>query len=314
MHDTAHNHGAQANARALTTAIFLTGGYLIAEVAGGILTGSLALLSDAGHMLTDVMALVIALVAVKLAQRPADAKRTFGYYRIEILAAAANASVLFLVAFYILYEAWQRFASPHEIHSTPMLIVAALGLVVNLAAMRVLHAGSKHSLNLKSAYVEVWSDLLGSIAVIAGAVIIRVTDWEQVDPILAVLIGLWVLPRSWTLIAESLNILLEGVPQGIELNRIEERLAAVSGVASVHDLHVWAITSGKNSLTAHLVLAENQDQQEILEKVSAVLSHDFGITHSTIQIEAVLCGPDDRDCALGESEHSHHHAPHTCGG
>ncbi len=307
MHESGHTHGAKANARALKTAIGLTGAYLVAEVAGGILTGSLALLSDAGHMLTDVMALTIALLAIKLGQKPADAKRTFGYYRLEILAAGGNATALFLVAFYILYEAWQRFQSPPEIHSLPMLIVAAVGLVVNLAAMRVLHAGSTHSLNLKSAYLEVWSDLLGSIAVIAGALVIRFTGWEKVDPLLAVLIGIWVLPRSWKLIAESVNILLEGVPQGIQLAQIEDRLTAISGVRSVHDLHVWAITSGKNSLTAHLVLVEGNEQQDVLETVSAALADDFGIAHTTVQIETVPCSPGDQDCVLGEAGRSHVH-------
>ncbi len=301
MSATGHSHGADANKRALIIALAFTGTYLVAEVAGGILTGSLALLSDAAHMLTDVMALVISLVAIKVGQKPADTKRTFGYYRFEILAAALNAAVLFLVAFFILYEAWRRFQAPPEVHSIPMLIVAAIGLVVNVVSMRVLKAGSGQSLNVKGAYLEVWSDLLGSLAVIAAALIIRFTGWWQADPVLAVLIGIWVLPRTWNLVSESVNVLLEGVPEGLQLAVVEERLRSINGVQEVHDLHVWSITSGRNSLTAHLALAPERNQEEVLREASAMLERGFGITHTTVQIEASSgnCG-----CSFTE-EHDH---------
>ena len=301
MTEAGHGHGAGANARALTIAMALTGTYLVAEVVGGILTGSLALLSDAAHMLTDVMALAIALIAIRVGRKAADKKRTFGYYRLEILAAAANAAALFLIAAYILYEAWKRFQSPPEIQSIPMLIIAAIGLVVNLASMRVLKPGSERSLNMKGAYLEVWSDLLGSVAVIAAALIIRFTGLWQADPVLAVLLGLWVLPRTWKLISESVNILLEGVPEGLNLTAIEERLRSIPGVQSVHDLHVWAITSGKNSLTAHLVLAPQSNQDEVRRKTADLLSGEFGIAHTTVQIEPSRCAEEGQSCSLNHT-------------
>lgn len=293
-----HAHGAGTNERGLKIALALTGTYLVVEVIGGLLTGSLALLSDAAHMLTDVTALLIALVAIRIARRPADRKRTFGYYRFEILAAAVNAAALFLVGFYILWEAYQRFRQPPEIETGGMLGVAVVGLVVNLVSMRVLRAGSQESLNMKGAYLEVWSDMLGSIVVILGALLIRFTGLWQIDPILAVLIGLWVLPRTWTLLSASVNILLEGVPEGLEIQEIDEALAAVEGVQTVHDLHVWAITSGKNSLTAHLVLDGSHDAQQVLEAAGQMLEDRFGVSHTTLQTEAQDCQPEEPPCRI----------------
>ncbi len=304
-----HAHGGVANERSLKIALALTASYLVAEVAGGLLTNSLALLSDAAHMLTDVVALVIALMAIRIGKRPADRKRTFGYYRFEILAAALNAAVLFVVGFYILYEAYKRFQDPPEIQSTAMLIVASFGLFVNLLSMRVLQGGSAQSLNMKGAYLEVWSDLLGSVGVIVAALIIRFTGWWQADPVLAALIGLWVLPRTWTLLSQSVNILLEGTPEGLELSDVQEALLAVPGVCEVHELHVWAITSGRNSLTAHLSLDDSgRSEQEVREEAARVLRSRFDITHSTIQVEAESCRPAKASCSLGAAEeHSHSH-------
>jgi len=214
-----HAHGIPStdNERALRIALALTGSFLIAEVIGGVLTGSLALISDAAHMLTDTAALAIALAAIRIARRPADRRRTYGYHRFEILAAAFNALLLFAVALYILVEAYRRFTSPPEIHSVGMLVVASIGLIVNLISIRLLSGGQSDSLNVKGAYLEVWSDLLGSIGVIVGAVVIQLTGWSWVDPLVAVAIGLWVLPRTWILLKDSLNFLLEGVPEGIDL-------------------------------------------------------------------------------------------------
>ncbi len=196
-----HDHGHMtSNASALTRALILTGTFLVVEVVAGILTGSLALISDAAHMLTDTAGLAIALAAIKIGERPADSRRTFGYRRFEILAAALNAILLFAVAAYILYEAYQRVLAPTEIASLPMFVVASLGLLVNLAAMRLLAGKAQSSLNVKGAYLEVWSDMLGSIGVMAAAMIIWLTDWRWVDPLVAVAIGLWVLPRTWQLL------------------------------------------------------------------------------------------------------------------
>lgn len=296
-----HSHAKITNSKRLAIALGLTGTFLIAEVIGGIVFNSLALLSDAAHMLTDVMALVIALMAIKIGSRPADLQRTFGYRRLEILAAALNAAVLFIIAFYILYEAWERFQDPPEVASTGMLIVAGLGLIVNLISMRVLQGGNDSSLNMRAAYMEVFADMVGSIGVILAAIIIKYTGWWQVDPILAVLIGLWVLPRTWKLLGESMNILLEGVPLGIEVQKLHDELAAIPSVTGVHDLHVWAVTSGQNSLTAHLVVASYPTDNAIM-KAAREVADQHGITHTNFQIEVESCA--GGSCALGEN-HSH---------
>jgi cobalt-zinc-cadmium efflux system protein len=299
-----HTHGTR-NERSLKWALALTATVLVAEGVGAFLTNSLALLSDAAHMLTDVAALLIALIALRLAKRSADSKRTFGYYRFEILAAVVNAVLLFIAAVYILIESYQRLQNPREVASTGMLLVAAVGLIANLVSMRLLQPGAESSLNMKGAYLEVWSDALGSIGVIAAALLIHYTAWWQADPIVAILIGLWVLPRSWTLLSESVNILLEGVPQGLALDAIHSQLLNISGVLDVHDLHVWSISTGKNTLTAHLTLdACVEDEQRVLKQARAAIE-EFGITHSTVQIEAIRCNPAP-DCSL----HSHHSHPH----
>jgi len=283
---------------------------LIAEIIGGILTGSLALISDAAHMFTDTAALAISLAAIRIGKRPADSERTFGYYRFEILAAAFNAMLLFAVAIYILYEAWQRLRNPPEIQSGTMLVVAAFGLVVNLISMRLLSSGKDSSLNVKGAYLEVWSDMLGSIGVILGALVIRYTGWSWVDSLIAVAIGLWVLPRTWTLLKASMNVLLEGVPEGLGIAKVQDAITAVPGVASVHDLHVWSITSGKASLTAHVVHQPRvTDVQALLMQIREVVSSKFDIHHSTIQIEAIPCEQAAQDHSFGpktDSDHADH--------
>ena len=285
-----HDHGAAgANEKNLRIVLALTASFMAAEVIGGIAFNSLALISDAAHMFTDAAALAIALVAIRIGKRAADHKRTFGYYRFEILAAAFNAVVLFLVAAYILYEAYQRFRSPPEIQSLGMLVIALLGLVINLVGMRMLRAGSQSSLNIKGAYLEVWADMLGSLGVIFAALVIYFTGWAWVDAVVAALIGVWVLPRTWTLLKESLNILLEGVPVDIALDEIEQGVLAVPGVREIHDLHVWALTSGKNSLTVHVVLAEGADEQTVLAAVTKTLAERFSMRHVTVQIEAAAC-------------------------
>lgn len=301
-----HDHGAgTTNENALWIAVALTGGFLITEVVGGILAQSLALLSDAAHMFTDVAALAISLAAIRIARRPADGKRSFGYYRFEILAAAFNAILLFMVAAYILYEAYKRMSSPPEIQSTTMLAIAVLGLIINLISMRVLAGGKDESLNVKGAYLEVWSDMLGSLGVIAGAVIIRFTGWAWVDSVVAVGIGLWVLPRTWILLKASLNILLEGVPEEIDVGQVGEALLAVPGILSVHDLHVWAISSGKVSLTAHAVHSAEMPAAVVLDAIRERLAHDFKITHITIQCELLPCGQTDGDYHFGVHEDAH---------
>ena len=283
-----HSHATvrAGHERKLWLALGLTGSFMIAEVIGAFVTGSLALLSDAAHMMTDTLALAISLVAIQVAKRAADRKRTFGYARFEILAAAFNALLLFGVAFYILYEAYLRLQAPAEIQSTGMLVIAVLGLIVNLISMRLLSAASGESLNVKGAYLEVWSDMLGSIGVIIAAVLIMLTGWGWVDSVVAAAIGFWVVPRTWTLLKASMNVLLQGVPDGIDIDAVEQAIHAVPGVREVHDLHIWALTSGKNVLSTHLVVDPAQgSEQQVLAQVTELLHEQFDISHVTIQIE-----------------------------
>jgi cobalt-zinc-cadmium efflux system protein len=289
-----HDHTAGANEKSLKIALALTCAFLLVEFVGGLVTQSLALLSDAAHMLTDVAALAIALLAMRVGRRSADARRTFGYARFEILAAALNALLLFGAAVFIVYEAYRRLQEPPDIQPVGMLAIAVVGLLVNLASMKVLAGGRDDSLNVKGAYLEVWSDMLGSLGVIVGAVIIKFTGATWVDSVVAILIGLWVLPRTWTLLKSSINILLEGVPDGMQLAEVRAVLTGVPGVRSVHDLHVWALSSGKVSLTAHVVNDETVDaERQILPVIRQRLASEFGITHITVQCELEPCNQID---------------------
>lgn len=276
--------------KSLWLALGLTSTFLVAEVIGGLVTGSLALISDAAHMFTDAAALAIALAAVRVARRPTDLKRSFGYHRFEILAAAFNALLLFGVAIYILFEAWQRLRQPPAVETTGMLVIASLGMVINLVSMRLLAAGKDSSLNIKGAYLEVWSDLLGSVGVIAGAVIIKLTDWLWVDSVIAVGIGLWVLPRTWVLLKESMNILLEGVPDGVDVQAVIRAIKAVPGVQDVHEMHIWALSSNKTSLSVHVVTGAEINTIDQTEVIRSMLADQFDIRHSTIQCELTPCG------------------------
>ena len=296
-HDHSHAVVTEGNAKKLTIALVLTTTFLIVEVIAGLITQSLALLSDAAHMFTDAAALAIALAAIKIAKRPADNKRTFGYQRFEILAALFNASMLFFVAIYILYEAYQRFTQPPEIQSVGMLIVASLGLVINLISMKILMSSAAESLNMKGAYLEVLSDALGSVGVIIGAVIIYYTNWYWVDTIIAVAIGFWVLPRTWILLKQSINILLEGVPEEVDIEKLRNDLLALNGVESIHQLKVWAITSKNIHLTVHL-FAPNADRKQLHYAAAEMLSHEHGIAEVTLQIE---------DDAEMNCQHTHQH-------
>lgn len=283
-----HSHGQvrAGHERTLWMALGLTGSFMIAEVIGAFITGSLALLSDAAHMMTDALALTISLVAIQVGKRAADRKRTFGYARFEILAAAFNAILLFVVAFYILFEAWQRLSAPAEIQSMGMLVIAVLGLIVNLISMRLLASASAESLNVKGAYLEVWSDMLGSIGVIVAALVIMYTGWGWVDSLVAAAIGFWVLPRTWTLLRESMNVLLQGVPDGIDIDEVEQGIRAIDGVTEVHDLHLWALTSGKNVMSTHLVAdLGRRSEQQILVEVTELMHERFDISHVTVQVE-----------------------------
>lgn len=291
-----HDHGDMQNTpeSRLWLAFGLTASFMIAEVIGGVVTGSLALISDAMHMATDAMALAIALIAIKVGRRAADLLRTYGYARFEILAAAFNALILLGIAFYILYEAYERLYQSTEIASLGMLVVAVIGLAVNFTSMRLLTGHKDKSLNVKGAYLEVWADMLGSLGVIAGALVIWFTGWQWVDSLIAVGIGFMVFPRTWVLLKACVNILLEGVPPGMNLAEVEQAIATVPGVASVHDLHLWAITQSKASLTAHAVLDADADAETVRRAIEARLQEKFDLHHTTLQMERENCAPLER--------------------
>jgi len=303
-HDHSHAPSEIRHEKPLWWALGLTGGFLLAEIAGAFITGSLALLSDAAHMATDTLGLMIALLAVRLSRRPPDARRTYGYARLEALGALANGALLFVVGGYILWEAVARFREPRPVGETGMLVIATLGLVVNLIAMRLLKAGAGESLNVKGAYLEVWSDMLGSVAVILGALAIGWTGWQWIDPVLAVLIGLWVLPRTWLLLREAFNVLLEGVPKGVDLAVVRAALGERAGVLDVHDLHVWALASSTPALTAHVVADDGVDADRLRRELTTLLHDRFGIDHVTLQVEADHCGD---ACGLHGSPKGHDH-------
>lgn len=285
-----HDHaGANANSRRLAIALALTSTFLTAEVVAGFMFNSLALLSDAAHMFTDAAALAIALAAIKIGARKPDDRRTFGYRRFEILAAAFNAILLFGVAIYVLVEGIQRLRAPEAVESTGMLVVATLGLVINLISLRLLSAGKDKSLNVKGAYLEVWADMLGSVGVIVAALVIRFTGWQWVDPIVAIAIGLWVLPRTWVLLRDSTNILLESAPREMVVADVRKAMLETAGVTGVHDLHVWVTGADQASASAHVVLADGADAEDVRQAVSARLRNDYKLEHITIQTERVAC-------------------------
>jgi len=279
-----HDHAAGASGKRLSWALALTATFLVAELVGAWVFQSLALLSDAAHMFTDAAALAIALAAIKIGQKPADEKRSFGYRRFEILAAAFNAILLFAVGGYILYEGVLRIIKPEPVGSLGMLVVAGAGLIINLISMRLLSSGKDASLNIKGAYLEVWADMLGSLGVIGGAVLIMLTGWTWVDPVVAIGIGLWVLPRTWSLLRETTHVLLEGVPRGLSLKEVRAAIAATPGVESVHDLHIWSITSDESSCSVHITLSAGARAEVVRVSVAEALTR-FGLTHVTLQTE-----------------------------
>lgn len=277
----------------LTGALALTSTFMAVEVIGGLWTGSLALLADAAHMLTDAGGLALALIAIRFAERPATPQKTYGYVRMEVLSALTNAVVLLLLTIYILYEAYQRFLNPPDILGGPMLAVALVGLAVNLISMKLLSAGSSESLNVKGAYFEVLADMLGSLGVLAAAAIVMLTGWTLADPIIGAGIGLFIVPRTWILLKQAIHILMEGTPPEVDISLLERRLLDIPGVMAVHDLHVWTITSGVDAMSCHLVVADMAEMRETLVAANDAMKAGFGITHATIQIE---------DQALREAE------------
>lgn len=286
-HDHVHEHS--HNQQRLWLALALTGGYCIVEFIGGLLTQSLALLSDAGHMLSDVSAMALSLFAAYIATLPVTSYKTFGYYRAEILAAFLNGLALWLVAGIIFREAYYRFFSPPEVHGLGMLLVASAGLGVNLATVWMLHGSHQRNLNIRGVFLHVLSDTLGSAgAIVAGALILW-TGWDWIDPVTSVVIGILILVSSFGLVRESIDILMQATPGHLDLADIQHTLEAVPGVSRVHDLHVWTLTSGLFTLTAHVVVNGASDHHALLDAIEQTLQHRYGIDHTTIQLE-----PQDR--------------------
>jgi len=291
-HGHAHTAGTAAgdHRRRLLVVLCLTLAVLAAEIVGGLLSGSLALLADAGHMATDAAGIALALGAVTLAQRPARGRRTFGWQRVEILAAVANGLLLLAVAGYVLVEAVRRIGEPPEIGSGLMLVVAAVGLVVNVGSLAVLHRGRDASLNLRGAYLEVLADALGSVAVIVAAVVILTTGWTPADIVASVVIGCLVVPRAWHLLREALDVLLEAAPRGVDLASVRSHILGVDGVLGVHDLHAWTITSGQPVLSAHVVVTDEAlaagHGGRVLDALCECLGAHFDVAHCTFQLES----------------------------
>lgn len=269
----------------LLIVLALSGTYLIAEVIGGIVTNSLALLADAAHMLTDVVGLLLAFIAIKIGERKADPSKTYGYYRTEILAAVINAVVLLGISIYVLIEAYKRFQDPPEVQSTSMLIVAGIGLLVNVVGLMILRKDSEASLNMKGAYFEVLSDMLTSVGVMIAGVIMLTTGWYYADPLISAAIGLLIFPRTWKLLMEAVHILLEGTPKDVDIQELRTSLEQTQGVKNVHDLHVWSLTSSVNAMSAHIVKDEEASQNQLLKTLTDKTTQNFKISHTTFQIE-----------------------------
>ena len=269
----------------LKVALAISSIYFFAELIGGFLTNSLALLSDAGHMLSDIAALALSLFAFRIAKRPATVSSTYGYHRAEILAALFNGLTLWLIVGVIFAAAYNRFLDPPAVESYGMMIVASLGLLVNLVAGAVLYGSHHHNLNLRGAFLHIVSDALGSVGAIAASLIMLFTGWYVADPVISILIGLLILHSSWNLVKESLSVLMQAVPKGIRLEDVQQALEEVEGVSKVHDLHVWAVTSDIFTLSAHAVVENGGDFHQVLNGIEDTLKERFNIEHTTIQLE-----------------------------
>ena len=283
----AHGSAAADNRGRLVAVLVLSLAILVVEVGGGLLANSLALLADAGHVLTDVAGVGMALLAIWFAGRSPTTGLTYGYLRLEILAAVANAVLLFGVAVLILIEAWRRLSEPPEIASGLMLAVALLGLAANAVSLFLLRDAQRESLNMRGAYLEVLGDFVGSGAVIVAAIVIAATGWTVADAVASAFIGLLILPRTFALLREATDVLLEATPKGIDMDHVRAHILDAPGVIDCHDLHAWTITSGMNVLSAHVTLAEGADAAATLDALCACLSDDFDIEHSTFQLETV---------------------------
>lgn len=317
-HDHSHqHHGRGASKKALLVSLCIITLFLIVEIIGGFFTNSLALLSDAGHMLSDASALLLSLIALHFASRPPSAQKTFGMHRFEILAALINGVTLVVISLIIIWEAYQRLLAPPEVASGTMIIIATVGLLANIAAAFVLMRGDyKENMNVRSAYLHVLGDMLGSIGAILGGILMWAFGWYIADPLISVVVAILIMLSASRVTKESVHILLEGAPSRLDTTEIAGRLQQLEGVTAVHDLHVWTVTSGFESLTCHLIAEDNLPSYPILAQALQVLEHDFGITHATIQIENSSVQHDRLHCEEGSQQEDHeaHNHTHTCQG
>lgn len=300
-----HHHGAAGggNIRRLSLTLGLAAVYTVAEVIGGLVTGSLALLADAGHMLSDVGALALSLFALWIARRPATSRRTWGYYRTEILAALANGATLIAISVYVFFEAWERFRNPPEVDAPVMMAIAVGGLLVNLAGLWILAGGRDESLNVRGAWLHVLTDALGSVQAIVAGALIWAFGWAWADPLASVLIGLLVIYSAWALLRDAVAILMESAPAHIDVDEVRDTIISLPGVLAVHDLHVWTITSGMESLSAHLVVKDGTEGRTLLSHVRSTVHDRFGIDHITVQLEPEEFEPCRSHSHLQEEPH-----------
>lgn len=286
-HHHHHDHGREGNKQGLIIALMITASIMLLEFFGGLWTGSLALLSDSGHMLSDASSLVLSLIAVGSAAKPASAAKTFGFYRFEILAALFNGVTLFVVAGFIMWEAYERLLDPPQVASGTMIGIAAIGLLANLlSAWALMRKGDvRDNVNLRSAYLHILGDALGSVGAIVAGIVMWAFGWYVADPIISVVVALLILKGAWGVINHTVHILMEGAPSGIRLPDVQQALQGIPGVVDVHDLHVWTITSGLDSLSCHMLVKDEADGQHILQQAIRLIEQRFGIRHTTIQIE-----------------------------
>lgn len=292
-HHHAQHSNKQDGKKHLILALGITASWFVIELIGGLYANSLALLADAAHMLTDLAALGLSLFALKISARPATHSKTFGYLRAEILAALGNGIFLILIAIYIFYESYRRFWTPEKVKSLPMLVVAATGLLANIVTAGLLYRSRHENLNLRGAFLHVLGDTLGSLGAITAGVLIMARRWYLADPIVSAIVGLLVLYSSWQLVAESVEVLLEGTPRHVNISSILTDLGKLNGVSSVHDLHVWSITSEMIAMSCHLVVKSNEDAALVLARSSRLMQEKYGIGHTTIQIEFGNKNPGD---------------------
>ncbi len=296
----------RSDTRRLWIVLAMTAVFMVVEAVGGWVSGSLALVADAGHMLTDVGALGLTLLTAWIGQRPADDRKTYGYMRWEILAALINGAALIGVAAWVVIEAVHRMETAHPIRADLLMVVAAAGLMVNAIALRLLHAGHRHSLNTRGAYLHVMSDLLGSAGALAAGVVIALTGWTPIDPILSVALAVLILAGAWRLVRESTDILLEAVPRGISMRDVHRRMLRVDGVTAVHDVHVWTVTSGVIAMSGHAIVPELDLHPEVLDGIRAGVA-ELGIGHVTIQLEVEDAGCEPADTVACARKHAHPH-------